>query len=63
MIGLPGVFVVFALITVLLQYFAPRFHGIWDTLLAFYALFALVAAFIELRVHPKPAPAVPDKSA
>ncbi|MBE7729683.1 hypothetical protein [Komagataeibacter sp. FXV3] len=63
MIGLPGVFVVFALITVLLEYLVPRFHGVLDTLLAFYTLFALVAAFIELRAHPKPAPAVPDKSA
>ncbi|GBQ62304.1 hypothetical protein [Komagataeibacter swingsii] len=63
MIGLPGVFVVFALITVLLQYLVPRFHGVLDTLLAFYALFALVAAFIELRAHPKPAPAASDRPA
>ncbi|MBV0887550.1 hypothetical protein KTQ54_03195 [Komagataeibacter oboediens] len=62
MIGLPGVFVVFALITLLLQYLVPRYHGILDTLLGFYALFALVAAIIELRAHPKPAPGVPDRS-
>lgn len=63
MIGLPGVFVVFALLTLLLDYLAPRFHGVLETLLAFYTLFALVAAFIELRASPKPAPRVPDTPA
>ncbi|MCE2564434.1 hypothetical protein [Komagataeibacter sp. FNDCF1] len=48
--GLPGIFVVFALIALLLEVLAPRFHGVLDTLLAFYCVFALVAGGIEIRL-------------
>ncbi|GBQ16190.1 hypothetical protein CFR78_03500 [Komagataeibacter rhaeticus] len=51
--GLPGIFVIFALIALLLETVAPRFHGIWETLLAFYCVFALVAGLIEVRLTLK----------
>ncbi|KAB8125360.1 hypothetical protein D3W54_11130 [Komagataeibacter medellinensis] len=51
--GLPGIFVIFALIALVLNAVAPRFHGIWETLLAFYCIFALVAGLIEVRLTLK----------
>ena len=51
--GLPGIFVVFALIALLLEVMAPRFHGVLDTLLAFYCFYALGAGGIEIRLMLK----------
>ena len=51
--GLPGIFVIVALIALALDMVAPRFHGILETLLVFYCIFALVAGLIEVRLTLK----------
>ncbi|PMP98340.1 hypothetical protein [Komagataeibacter saccharivorans] len=60
--GLPGVFIVFTLITLLLELLLPRMNGLLQTLTGFYVVFALIAATIEIVRKPQPVRHTSDKA-
>lgn len=60
--GLPGVFVIFTLITLLLELLMPRMNGMLQTLTGFYVVFALIAATIEIVRKPQPVRHISDRA-
>ncbi|GAB6966616.1 hypothetical protein JCM25156A_06530 [Komagataeibacter kakiaceti JCM 25156] len=58
--GAPGVFALFALVTLILQGVAPHMGGAWRTLTGFYVIFALGSLLAEFVSALRPARPVRD---